>query len=273
MQSPPLEITDLLKHLAREAGHIMMKRLESRYNIYKKSDGTRVTDVDLEISEMIQKLVSREFPEAVLFSEELDEKEFCPGRPHLIIDELDGTSAFIEKRLGFSHQSAYYDPDCGLTFGLSYHPWNEKLLWAAREGGAWLEEQRDKIRLPQPKHPSREKFRYAHPYRYRGDKYRRLLSHMGVGEKHLVMTDSTRTYLLATGELDAAVMLMSRIPEWDWAAEKVIVQELGYYHGYLNGEPARFGEEPPEDNPGYLICPREQKEVLMEAVGGIIGKR
>lgn len=266
MKKPLQEHVAILKHIAMRAGEIMMKRFDGRYQIYDKSDGTRVTDVDLEISEVIREFLSREFPEAVLFSEESSSSEFVPGKPHLIIDELDGTSAYIEKRLGFSHQAAFYDPTEGLTFGLIYHPWNNTLITATKGEGAILEIGQDARSVPPPPHPTLEQFRYAHPYRYRGKKYRRLLDQIGADQQKVVLTDSTRTFQLALGQVDATIMLMHRIPEWDWAAEKVIVEELGYYHGYLNGRPALFGEEPPENNPGYLICPLPFEQTLRSRV-------
>ncbi len=56
-------------------------------------------------------------------------------------------------------------------------------------------------------------------------------------------------------ELDVMLFLKSPIPFWDLSGEKVIVEELGFHHGYLNGDPVRFGEAPPSGNGGYLICP------------------
>jgi len=266
MNNPHPELIKLMKHLARRAGEVMMKRFEGHYQIYDKPDGTRVTDVDLEISDILQETLAKEFPEAVLFSEECGTHEIIPGRPHLIIDELDGTSAFIEKRLGFSHQAAYFDPADGLTFGLIYHPWNDHLLSAFKGRGVSLEQGRDRYPLSSPDHPEFKAFRYAHPYRYRGKKYRRLLERIGVDSSQIVLTDSTRTHQFALGQIDASIMLMERIPEWDWAAEKLIVEELGFYHGYLNGEKARFGVEPPSDNPGYLICPMNLESALRASV-------
>ena len=271
MNNPLPEQIDLLKHMAHLAGQVMMKRFDGRYNIYDKPDGTRVTDVDLEISDLIRELLSREFPEAVLFSEENSANKIVDGKPHLIIDELDGTSAYIEKRLGFSHQVAYFDPQHGLTFGLIYHPWNNQLIRATRGEGAILEQDNDTFQLSAPAHPKLEAMRYAHPYRYRGKKYRRLLEQIGASQEKVILTDSTRTLQLAKGEVDATIMLTKRIPEWDWAAEKVVVQEMGFYHGYLNGKPALFGEEPPENNPGYLICPMpyesQLRSMVLEALG------
>jgi 3'-phosphoadenosine 5'-phosphosulfate (PAPS) 3'-phosphatase len=66
--------------------------------------------------------------------------------------------------------------------------------------------------------------------------------------------------MMARGELDVNIFLSPRIPYWDLSGEKVIVEELGYSHSYINRLPVEFGKPPPKPNLGYLICPEEWKE-------------
>jgi len=255
-----------LKRLAHQAGDIMREHYKGDFKIYTKSDNSKVTDVDLEISELVQKARREEFPEIGLHSEESEKETIDRSKSYFVIDELDGTSYFIEGQAGFSHQAAFYDGDSGqLAVGLVYYPLDDILLYATRHQGAYLEQnglaQRLKPRLSQ----HFDELRFAHPARYRGDKYWDLFEDLGVEEGRVVMTTAMRTLQFARNKLDVALFMKRRIPEWDWAGEKVIVEEMGFKHSYLNGQPIKFGEEPPKDNPGYLICPPQHRQALINA--------
>lgn len=244
----------------------MMERLKGDYEVYTKPDRSRVTDVDLAVSEMVQEAVAREFPHIGLHSEESPDKEILPGRPYLIVDELDGTSHYIDSRTGFSHQSAYYEPGKGLLIGLIYYPWNDSLLYAAKGQGAFLEQNGQLRQLSAPLPKPFHQLTYFHSARYRGEKYMELFRKLGVGDSRIIRTDARRTLLMALGQLEVSLFLRPRIPIWDLAGEKVIIEELGFSHCYLNGSPIRFGHEPPRGNRGYLMCPAEWRDKFLEEV-------
>lgn len=258
------EILEFLKSIARDAGRIMMSRLQGDYQVYTKPDRSRVTDVDLAISERVQEAVAREFPHIGLHSEESPDKVILSGRPYFIVDELDGTSSYIDDRTGFSHQSAYYEPGKGLLAGLIYYPWNDSLLYASREQGAWLEKDGDSRRLQPPPARPFHQLTYFHSARYRGEKYMEVFRKLGVGDKRIIRTDARRTLLMALGRLDVNLFLRRRIAIWDLVGEKVIIEALGFSHCYLDGSPVRFGHEPPRGNRGYLMCPAEWKDKFLE---------
>lgn len=264
------EILDFMKSTARQAGRIMMEQLHGDYKVYVKPDRSRVTDVDLAISELAQEAVARRFPEIGLYSEEYDNKEILPGRPYFIVDELDGTSSFIDDKTGFSHQAAYYEPGKGLVAGLIYYPWNDALLYAWKGEGAYLEQKGEARRLPPPPSKPFHQLTYYHSARYRGEKYMELFRKLGVGDNRIIRTDARRSLLLALGELDVCLFLRPRIAIWDLAGEKVIIEELGFSHSCLDGSPVRFGNEPPRGNRGYLMCPAGWREKFLGELPGLL---
>ena len=91
-------ILDFMRSMAWEAGNIMTEHYNGDYQIYTKPDRSKVTDVDLAISKIAQEQVARRFPDIGLHSEESPNKEIIKGKPYFIIDELDGTSYFIERK-------------------------------------------------------------------------------------------------------------------------------------------------------------------------------
>jgi len=255
-------ILAFLRERAREAGQIMMERIAGDYKVYKKPDDSRVTDVDLAISKILQREVEAQLPAVRLYSEESPKPDpIDRSQPYIIADELDGTSYYIDLKRGFSHQSAYYQPGQGLCIGVIYYPDLDVLLYGIKGRGAYIERNGDKPeRIAPPADKPFEELVYAHPLRYRGDKYENLYRKLGADNRHILRTDATRTLLMAEGKLDVNIFLMPRVPYWDISGEKVIVEELGFHHSYLNRQPVEFGKAPPQPNLGYLICPETWKE-------------
>ena len=246
-----------LKRTAHRAGEVMRRYYGKEFGIYTKPDRSKVTDVDLAISELVQEAVRSSFSDIDLYSEESENPPVDPAASYFIIDELDGTSYLIEGTPGFSHQAAYYDGRSRqLEIGLVYYPIEDILLYAVRGQGAYLEQNGIAQLLPiRSGTPALETLRFAHPARYRGNRYWDLYEALGITEGQVVMVTALRTLQLARQELDVMLFLKPSIPFWDLSGEKVIVEELGFHHGYLNGAPVRFGEAPPPGNAGYLICP------------------
>jgi myo-inositol-1(or 4)-monophosphatase len=89
--------------------HREFGRAESRW----KSDGTRVTDVDVAISENIFRALRAKFPEDQMFSEELPEGDGpipVTSRFGWVLDPIDGTNNFA---LGI--------PYCAISLGIIVH--------------------------------------------------------------------------------------------------------------------------------------------------------
>ncbi len=259
---------DFLLAQAREAAGIMLRNFKGNFKVYIKPDGSKVTDVDLEISKVWQAARATHFPETGLYSEESPDKSILPGKDYFVVDELDGTSYFADGKPGFSHQSAYYTPDEGLVIGVLAYPLEKVLLYAVKGYGVFLQEEgREAEKLSSPPAREKEALYFGHPERYKGDKYYNLYERMHIPAHRILQTNALRTLQMAKHELDVNIFLMPKIEAWDWAGEKVIVEELGLNHSYLDGAPIRFGEAPRPGNPGYLLCPPAHKDWLVGYAG------
>lgn len=260
------EILAFLKEQARAAGSIMRKYYGGDFKVYYKPDNSRVTDVDLAISEMVHIKAPKAFPDIDLYTEESSDRKFLPNKDFFIIDELDGTSFFIEETKGFSHQAAYYSKDHGLAIGLVYLPLDDILLFALKGGGAFIEENGTIKPLAPLPVKDYQYLNYAHPARYKGSKYRDFYEKMGVKSKQLLLTSAYKTLQFVKGELDVSILLKGGMPVWDWAGEKVIVEELGYRYTYLDGREMHFGQVPVPRENGYLICPAPLQATLIQRI-------
>ena len=265
------QVLDFLKQMAREAGAIMMARIDGQYKVYEKPDHSRVTDVDLAISERLQTQVKARLSGIRLYSEESPKQPIDRAQQYIIADELDGTSYYIDLKKGFSHQSAYYHPDYGLCAGLVYYPRIDTLIYAAKGQGAYMEKNgASAVRITPPASKPLNELTFAHPLRYRGEQYNDLYHKLGADDARILRTDARRTLMMAEGELDVNIFLSPSIPYWDLSGEKVIVEELGYSHSYINRLPMEFGKPPPKPNLGYLICPEEWKAHFFNEIPRLI---
>lgn len=260
------KILTFLKKQARAAGDIMRAHYGGDYQVYYKPDNSRVTDVDLAISEMVHTEAPKVFPKIGLYTEESANRKYIPNKDFFIIDELDGTSFFIENTKGFSHQAAYYSGEHGLMIGLVYLPLDDIMLYAVKGQGGFLEKNGSSRKLTPPPVKDRTKLQYAHPARYKGSKYRDFYAKMGIRPDQIVLTSAYKTLQFVQGELDVSILLKGGMPVWDWAGEKVIVEELGYRYTYLDGREMEFGNTPTPRESGYLICPAPYQAAMIQEI-------
>ncbi len=88
--------TSQIISFAYTAGEIAEKYFRSpNLKITTKSDKSRVTEADLEISKFLQEKLTQEFPQIPIVCEENLLREFRE-ETFWLIDPIDGTSGFIE---------------------------------------------------------------------------------------------------------------------------------------------------------------------------------
>jgi fructose-1,6-bisphosphatase/inositol monophosphatase family enzyme len=259
-------ILQFLIEQARAAGAIMLRSYQKRFDIFTKADGSKVTSVDLAISKQFQAAQQQHFPEINLFTEESHSKEAIAGKSYFIVDELDGTSYFIDGVAGFSHQAAYFDSEKGLSIGVIYFPVTDELVYAIKGQGAFLQTKGNTQALEQPFFPPSDLLRFGHPQRYKGKKYQYLLQDIGADTSQIVYTTAYKTLQFVRGELEVSIYSKPFMAPWDWAGDKVILEELGFFYAYLNGKELDFLNHPIQNNPGYLICPAIYQQELSDKI-------
>ncbi|MCB0633953.1 MAG: hypothetical protein KDD15_29685, partial [Lewinella sp.] len=139
-----------------------------------------------------------------------------------------------------------------------------------RGQGAFLEENGTIQQLEKVPVKDISQLRYAHPARFRGNKYREFYTKMGIREEQILLTSAYKTLQFVRGELDVSILLKGGMPVWDWAGEKVIVEELGYRYTYLDGREMHFGVKPEPRETGYLICPEPLREKLLRQIWKVL---
>jgi myo-inositol-1(or 4)-monophosphatase len=208
--------------------HREFGRAESKW----KSDGTRVTAVDVAISENIFRELQAEFPEDQFFSEELGDGVgplAVTARFSWVLDPIDGTNNFA---LGIPHCAIalalceYGEPVFGAVYDLS----RRVLLHGGPGFGAWDGEREMKIAAVSPHKESLIGFHS--PF----DKSLMPMASGVLSQFKIRGLGSATLHLayVAAGLLDGCVDYNVKI--WDLAAAIPLVRAAGGEVRFLNGE-------------------------------------
>jgi len=117
---------DIIKNIAIQAGQIALKYYNSEFDIKTKSDNSPVTEADLAVNDYICKNLINKYPDIAILSEEYvngekELKSLLNKKKIFIIDPIDGTEAFIEKRPEFTINIGYVENN-EFTLGAVYVP-------------------------------------------------------------------------------------------------------------------------------------------------------
>jgi len=245
-----------MRRLALQAGDEIMKIYASDdFEVRAKSDSSPVTEADEAADALISAGLRAAFPDIALVTEEQAETHGQSLSTFLIVDPLDGTKEFVQRRGDFTVNIAYVENGVP-RFGVVYAPAKGRLFYTTPQGGS-VEE----------KAPFGEKPGEVTPIGVNSTPDNRALmvvaskSHRDAATDQYIgrygvrdMTSagsSLKFCLVATGEADLYPRL-GRTMEWDTAAGDAVLRGAG-------GEVVRFDDHTPLkygkpgfDNPFFI---------------------
>ncbi|TMV71200.1 3'(2'),5'-bisphosphate nucleotidase CysQ, partial [Thioclava sp. BHET1] len=129
----------VMRRLALEAGAKIMEIYGAEdFEVKSKSDASPVTEADEAADALISAGLRAEFPEIALVTEEQAASHGQSVSTFLIVDPLDGTKEFVQRRGDFTVNIAYVKDGVPLR-GVVYAPAKERLFYT-RADGATVEE-------------------------------------------------------------------------------------------------------------------------------------
>ena len=132
-------LVPIIRRLALEAGDRIMQVYDGPdFEVKSKDDASPVTIADEAADELISAGLRAEFPEVVLITEEQAASHTLTAQTFLIVDPLDGTKEFVQRRGDFTVNIAYVENGVPLR-GVVYAPAQGRLFYT-REDGAAVEE-------------------------------------------------------------------------------------------------------------------------------------
>jgi 3'(2'), 5'-bisphosphate nucleotidase len=128
------------KKLALAAGAILMEHQSKSVSVDWKAPGNPVTEADRAASTFIVSNLKREFPSQGILSEEESDDATRLERAYVwMVDPMDGTKEFIDRRDDFAVQIGLVKEGTPVL-GVVYQPAKNKLYYAADGMGAFLQE-------------------------------------------------------------------------------------------------------------------------------------
>ncbi len=221
----------------KEAGARIRESLRHQIDISSKADeNDLVTNVDRETEQFFVKNIRKNYPEHKILGEEgFGEKITSADGILWVIDPIDGTVNFVHQKRNFMISVGIFENGVG-KLGYIYDVTRDELLSAKKGEGAWLNET---PLSPLEKVPIEKAIIGINPTwvtENRRIDYRRLVPIVKQARgARSFGSAAMEMFYVACGWLDAYISL--RLSPWDFAAGKIIVEELGGKATTLSGQP------------------------------------
>lgn len=217
----------MLSHIlttARAAGDAILAHYGKEIPVDHKADDSPLTQADLAAHHLILAELTKAYPEIPVVSEEGELPDPATlGVRFWLVDPLDGTKEFIQKRGSFTVNIALIENGVPIL-GVVHAPALGETYWAAEGEGAWhskADSEPVAIHAVAPTHPLRIVASRDHA----GPEVTALLTRFP-DASCLSIGSSLKFCLIAAGEADAYLRDVPTM-EWDTAAAHAIILAAG----------------------------------------------
>ncbi len=249
-------LTQVMRRLAIEAGAKIMEIYDSpEFEVRSKSDDSPVTAADEAADALISAGLRAEFPEIALVTEEQADSHGQQVSTFLIVDPLDGTKEFVQRRGDFTVNIALVENGVP-TRGVVYAPAKRRLFYTEASGRTVEETGAFDAATPGPTAPIRVSTPDNAALRVVASKSHRDAATDAYISGYVTADmksagSSLKFCLVATGEADLYPRL-GRTMEWDTAAGQAVL-------GGAGGKVVRFDDhsalgygKPGFENPFFI---------------------
>ncbi len=235
-------LTAEMRRLALEAGARIMEIYEADdFDVKVKSDDSPVTEADEAADASISAGLRAAFPDIPLVTEEQAGSHTQTAQTFLIVDPLDGTREFINRRGDFTVNIAYVE-DCLPARGVVYAPAQGRMFYTLPDGTSVEEIGPFDADTPGPQNPLRvaspdnDALMVVASKSHRDQATDDYIGQYAVRDMKSAGS-SLKFCLVATGEADLYPRL-GRTMEWDTAAGHAVLAGAG-------GHVVRFDDHTP----------------------------
>ncbi len=246
----------IIRRLALEAGDSILAVYNGPdFEVKAKGDSSPVTEADEAADALISAGLRAAFPDTVLITEEQAASHALTASTFLIVDPLDGTKEFIQRRGDFTVNIAYVENGIPLR-GVVYAPAQDRLFYTLPDGTAVEETGSFDKSTPGPLQPIRVStpdnaaLMVVASKSHRDQATDDYISRYAVKDSKSAGS-SLKFCLVATGEADLYPRL-GRTMEWDTAAGDAVLRGAGgHVVRFDTHEPLTYGK-PGWDNPFFI---------------------
>jgi 3'(2'), 5'-bisphosphate nucleotidase len=249
-------LVPLMRRLALEAGDRIMEVYDGPdFEVRSKGDASPVTEADEAADAVISAGLRAVFPDVTLITEEQADSHALTARTFLIVDPLDGTKEFVQRRGDFTVNIAYVQDGVPVA-GVVYAPAKGRLFYTLPEGGSveetgpFAKDISGPVSALRVSTPDNAALMVVASKSHRDQATDDYISRYGVRDMTSAGS-SLKFCLVATGEADLYPRL-GRTMEWDTAAGDAVLRGAG-------GQVVRFDDhkalgygKPGWDNPFFI---------------------
>lgn len=224
-------LTTEMRRLALEAGQKIMEIYNSEdFDVRAKSDDSPVTDADESADALISAGLRAAFPDVPLITEEQAATHEQRFQTFLIVDPLDGTKEFVQRRGDFTVNIAYVEDGVPVR-GVVYAPAKERLFYTTADGrtveekGPFGDEPGEQIPVGVNPTPDNRGLMVVASKSHRDAATDDYIARYAVRDMTSAGS-SLKFCLVATGEADLYPRL-GRTMEWDTAAGDAVLRGAG----------------------------------------------
>ena len=128
------KLEQVMRRLALEAGDVIMEVYAAPdFDVRSKSDDSPVTEADEKADALISAGLRAAFPDILLVTEEQAATHAEQAESFLIVDPLDGTKEFVQRRGDFTVNIAYVENGVPVR-GIVYAPAKDRLFYTDASG-------------------------------------------------------------------------------------------------------------------------------------------
>ena len=219
------------RRLAIEAGSVIMEiYARDDFDVRAKSDDSPVTEADEAADGLISAGLRAEFPNLPLVTEEQSATHDVSASTFLIVDPLDGTKEFVNRRGDFTVNIALVE-DGVPTLGVVYAPAKGRLFHTLADGSAVEEKPPFDPAMVGPtttlrvSEPDNARLRVVASKSHRDAATDAYIGHYDIAES-VSAGSSLKFCLVAAGEADFYPRLGPTM-EWDTAAGHAVLRAAG----------------------------------------------
>lgn len=252
---------DTLARIALDAGTLIMQVYATDFNVDRKDDSSPVTEADEKAEALILSALAEADPSLPVIAEEAVAAGNIPehGNRFALVDPLDGTKEFINKRGEFTVNIGIIENGVPVM-GVVYAPALNRLFVADSRFSAWQSQVEPGGALPALEDRSALRIRRVPEAgvtaiaskSHRSDETNAFLDTQKVGD--IISAGSSLKFcLIAAGEADLYPR-HGRTMEWDTAAGQAVAEAAGARVTETDGAPLLYGKkERGYDNPHFIV--------------------
>lgn len=252
---------DGLARIALDAGALIMQVYATDFTVDRKDDSSPVTEADEKAEKLILAALAELDPDLPVIAEEAAAAGNVPehGNRFALVDPLDGTKEFINKRGEFTVNIGIIENGVPVM-GVVYAPALDRLFVADGRFSAWEATAKPGSNMPPESERTPLRIRRAPDAgltaiaskSHRSEETNDFLETQSIAE--IISAGSSLKFcLIAAGEADLYPR-HGRTMEWDTAAGQAVVEAAGGRVTNVDGSPLQYGKrERGYDNPYFIV--------------------